>query len=61
MRRRIALFMLMVTIMGAFAGCGTKAECDFCGEEKKCSTKTVFGEEINYCKDCENEINDMFK
>lgn len=60
MKKRIVGLMLVVTIMGVLAGCGGKAECDFCGEEKRCETRTVWGEEIHCCKDCQDEINDFF-
>ncbi len=60
MRKVIAGVLLMVTIMGALTGCGTKTECDFCGEEKRCETQTIFGEKIHYCKDCKDAINSIF-
>ena len=52
--------MVAVMVMATLAGCG-KVECDFCGDEKRCETRTVWGEEINCCKDCLDELNDMFR
>lgn len=44
----------------ALVGCKQKAVCDFCGETKMCTEKTVEGEKINICDDCQKEINDIF-
>lgn len=61
MKKRIAILMMAVTMMGTLAGCGGKTECDFCAEEKRCQIKNVWGEEVHYCSDCLDEINDFFK
>ncbi len=56
---RVAAVAGIVTLMAVgFAGC-KKVECDFCGEEKKCKTEEVFGEEMNICKDCEKDMEDL--
>ena len=54
--------VLVMVAMGTM-GC-KKVECDFCGEMKKCSTEEVFGNEVNICKDCEEDLEtlgSMFK
>ena len=57
MRNKIvALILTMLTLITMLTGCGNKVECDLCGEEKKCTTKTIFGEEISLCKDCIDEF-----
>ena len=61
MKKKITKLLLVTMLAGILAGCGTKTECDFCGEEKRCLTKTVWGEEVNYCKECEDELKDFFK
>ena len=33
-----------------------KHECDFCGEERKCKEKDLFGEIIYVCEDCSDEL-----
>ena len=49
----IALALMALTLVTMLVGCGgNKTKCDFCGEEKKCTTKTIFGEEISICDDC---------
>ena len=57
MKKFIALLMLACTLL-VFAACNM-TECDFCGEKKNCETEEVFGKEINYCKDCEEDLEDI--
>lgn len=52
----ITAIMLAAAIATMLASCGTKAECDFCGEEKTCKTKNVFGETVSICNDCLDEM-----
>lgn len=59
-KKIIASMFLAITALSLFTACGKKVECDFCGEMKKCKTETVFGQDISYCKDCEEEMNSMF-
>lgn len=55
---RVAVVGIMALMMTGFAGC-KKVECDFCGEEKKCKTEEMMGEEINICKDCEKDMEEI--
>ena len=57
MVRFAAMLMLLATLL---CGCG-KFTCDLCGEEKsgKKYTESFFGEEIEYCKDCKNELDSL--
>lgn len=58
--KKIVIFAIAATLcMSILAGCGSKAMCDFCGEEKVCTTKSVFGEELKVCKDCMNELSGL--
>jgi len=58
---RVAVVAGITTLMMVgFAGC-KKTECDFCGEEKRCSTEEFFGQEMNICKDCEEDMEDIGK
>ncbi|MBQ2819073.1 MAG: hypothetical protein IKM67_03775 [Clostridia bacterium] len=57
MKKFIALLMLACTLL-VFAACNM-TECDFCGEKKNCETEEIFGKEINYCKDCEEDLEDI--
>ena len=52
----IAACMLLLSILTA---CGQKATCDFCGKEKVCTIKSVLGEEIAICGDCQSELEDF--
>lgn len=49
----VSAFMMLT--MG-LTGCKKKTECDFCGEMKKCSEETFFGETVNICGDCEKDL-----
>ena len=60
MKKSIVKLMLVAMMAMVLGGCGSEAECDFCGEEKRCETRTVMGEEINCCNDCLDELKDMF-
>ena len=61
MKRIISATLATLTIaMSAFvfSSCGKKYECDFCGEEKKCIERTVWGETFYLCNDCIGEFNE---
>ena len=55
-KKMIVVFALIAALLSTLAGCGQKVECDFCGEEKKCETSSLFGDEINVCEDCLDEL-----
>lgn len=61
MKKRIITVLVVMGVLASLAGCGAKTECDFCGKMKNCSTRTIWGQEVHYCKDCAEEINSMFK
>ncbi|MBQ9119539.1 MAG: hypothetical protein IJY09_05725 [Lachnospiraceae bacterium] len=62
MKKRIAkltaLTGLLVMVAMGTIGC-KKVECDICGEKARCSTEKVLGQEINICKDCEEDLEDI--
>lgn len=62
MKKRITKVLVLMSVMVLMAtgltGCGKK-ECDICGEEARCKTEEVLGEEINICKDCEEDLEDL--
>lgn len=51
MKKILAVVLCALAVL-AFAGCDAKAKCELCGEEKKCTPKTIFGEEVYVCYDC---------
>lgn len=57
MVRFAAMLMLLATLL---CGCG-KFTCDLCGEEKsgKKYTESIFGEEIEYCKECKEALESL--
>ena len=63
MKRKLAkalsLIVIVSTMLMGLAACG-KSECYFCGEEKSCKTydNALLGE-IDVCKDCKSEIEDI--
>lgn len=64
MKKRLVKVLALTGVVMMFAtGCGKTAICDICGEEGKCKTKEVFGEEVNICGDCQDgleELGDLF-
>lgn len=59
-KRIIGIILAVLTVLAFLTACGgKKAECDFCGETKKCTTKTVWGESITVCNDCLDELSDF--
>ena len=58
-KKLFVLSVLTVLLVSVLTGCGEKTECELCGEEKKCKTVTVLGEEAHVCKDCINEIEEF--
>lgn len=59
MKKLIALLLLVVVLCTMLSACGTFT-CDICGEEVtgRKYTEKIFGEEITYCKDCKEIIED---
>lgn len=55
-KKMIVAMVLLGALLFTLTGCGQRAVCDFCGEEKKCETRTMLGEEINVCEDCLDEL-----
>lgn len=59
MKKIISLIALMLILVSVLCACG-KFECDLCGKEKtgKKYTKEILGEEVNYCQDCHDNMED---
>ena len=69
MKKKIVASMVTVAVVLSLTACGKAFKCDICGQEKtgKSYTETIFGEEVTYCKDCHdaleelgNELKNMF-
>lgn len=60
MKKLISLIALLATLTALLCGCG-KFECDMCGEEKsgRKHKGDLFGEEIVYCSDCKDALEDL--
>ncbi|MBP3314011.1 MAG: hypothetical protein J6K84_05100 [Oscillospiraceae bacterium] len=54
MKKIIALVLVIVTVF-ALTAC-TIGECDICGETGICKTKKVFGEKVQICNDCAEDL-----
>lgn len=54
----LVLTGLLVLMTTGLTGCGKKV-CDICGEEARCKTEEVLGEEVNICKDCQEDLEDL--
>ena len=61
LKRRLSILLMSVVVSATLIGCGTFT-CDFCGDEKKGKNykSEVWGEELIICKDCYNELQDLF-
>lgn len=57
--KRIALITAVLVVLSVFTACGAKAECDFCGETKRCEERSVLGETVNICGDCVDELEEL--
>lgn len=56
--KKVAVIMAIAIVAALFTACGEKYECDFCGEEKSCQTRIVFGEKMYVCNDCVDELSE---
>lgn len=61
MKKKMCLVLVVTIVMAGLTACGgTKAKCTFCNEEKKCkSYESIMGNEIYYCEDCEETVNEI--
>ena len=61
MKKKIIALLLMVTTAISLTAGGKSFTCDICGEEKtgKQYKTTVFGEEVVYCEDCKEVMDDV--
>ena len=55
----IVVMLLLVTVLSLTA-CGSKKECDICGEVKSGKTTEILGEKVFICNDCRDEMNSIF-
>ncbi len=60
MKRLLCCLILLCTLCVLLAGCQEKAECDFCGKEDYCTTRTMWGEEAKLCRECNEEWEKLF-
>ena len=60
MKKLICILLVVVMMATMLTACG-KFKCDLCGEEKsgKKYTGEVLGEEVEYCKDCREDLEDI--
>ncbi len=58
-KRLLTTIIALATIATLLIGCAEKRECDFCGEEAKCSTISFWGEELYICRECEEELSNI--
>lgn len=59
MKKLICVMLMLVVLGSMLAGCFT---CDLCEESKLITEKnseSVFGQEINYCDECEEMLEDL--
>lgn len=61
MKKKIIALLLTVTTVISLTACGKPFTCDICGEEKtgKQYKTTVYGEEVVYCNDCKEIMDDV--
>ena len=49
---------VLVVALGV-VGCKKTTECDGCGKEKKCSKYEILGEEVWFCDDCGEGVEEV--
>lgn len=62
MKKIICALLVLVTLLTVFAACGEETfTCHLCGKEKtsKKHTKEVLGQEVHYCDDCYESLNEL--
>jgi hypothetical protein len=60
--KKIALLMALVMLLSVLlCGCIASFECDICGEDVfgRKYTEEIFGEEIVYCSDCKEDMEEL--
>lgn len=58
--KRFVVLLLALTMIAALAACGGRtAECDFCGETKRCKSVEIMGEKVNLCSDCQDLLDSL--
>ena len=62
MKRLVCIVLTVMTLLGILAACGTSKRCDVCDKEYsgKSYTINVLGEKFKVCKDCKNEVSELF-
>ena len=60
MKKLIMLVAMVAVFSTLLCACG-KFKCDLCGKEKsgKKYKEEVMGQEVVYCKDCHDELEDL--
>ena len=57
MKKKIVTLIVMATMVLGLVGCGTKTECDWCGEEARCKTyQNAFLGEMDLCSECQKDM-----
>ena len=57
MKKKILFIISIVLTVLVMVGCGKKATCFYCGEEKKCEqVELLIGETVDVCEDCLEEL-----
>ena len=61
--KKLAKVLLVVGAVVVVAlsaiGCRKTTECDGCGKKASCAEYELLGEEVWFCRDCEDQINEL--
>ena len=57
----LALLVILSTLTGCGHGSAHMSRCDFCADEKKCETRTLFGDKVEICADCQAFMGTVFQ
>ena len=58
--KKLFIILSIISILAMSTSCKSKVECDFCGEQRYCEERDLFGDTIHVCEDCLNELEEAF-
>lgn len=62
MKKLACILLTIITLLGTLAACGAPKQCEVCDQEYtgKSYTVNVFGEKLEACEQCNEELKELF-